>query len=133
MTLTRPTGIPAIEYRKGARRFQRCSRCQREREISSLVLSTERVNLDSFAPVMVGQGLCGILCNDCVHSVEMHIQAIFPDRHAFPFTDAATGELLPNPRCELGHPLVYAHDGSGMVCEQCAVLLVRERDPDFIG
>lgn len=71
-------------------------------------------------PIMVGQDLVGMLCHECVQAVEVHIQSAFPQRHAFPFV-GERGELLPAPRCELGHPLVYAHDGRGMVCETCDV------------
>lgn len=115
--MSRPiVGGQCINYRKGSRTFQRCSRCQREREMSALV----GLAFEKYVPIMVGQDLLGMLCADCVHAAETHIQAIFPDRHAFPFCDER-GQLLPTPRCENGHVLAYTEDGSGMVCTQCDV------------
>ena len=114
-------GVQALEFRENGRRTQRCSRCHRKRQQRQLLLPTTGSDGLDLVPIMVGQDLCGMLCADCIHSVEMHIQAVFPDRHAFPFVDSR-GELLPTPRCDQGHALIYAHDGSGMVCEQCDVL-----------
>lgn len=117
--MSRPIpGAQAIEYRKGPTRFQRCSRCQQEQAQSSLVLDTKHAA--THHAVMVGPDLVGIVCAGCVAAVEQHVLGLWPDKHAFPFVDAA-GQLLPTPRCEAGHALVYAHDGSGMVCEQCDV------------
>lgn len=114
-------GTPSLEYRNGAQRYQRCSRCHRERALSSLVLSTERASLQTLNPIMVGNDLVGVLCDDCVHSVERYVQSLFPDGHAFPFVDA-TGQLMPTPRCDdCGMPLVFGDDGSCMVCPQCDV------------
>lgn len=67
---------------------------------------------------MVGNDLVGVACPECVLSVERHIQAMFPDGHAFPFVNDR-GELLSTPRCENGHALIYAVDGRSMVCQQC--------------
>lgn len=115
--MSRPIpGVQSLEYRKNGLVTQRCSRCHQERSQSSLFVRPDPVT--QMQPVMVGSDLVGVVCHDCVHSIEKHIQAVFPDRHAFPFV-SDRGELLPTPRCELGHTLVYAADGRSMVCEQC--------------
>lgn len=117
--MSRPIpGVQALEFRRDGQRYQRCSRCQRERAMSSLVMPNAA---ETMYPIMVGQDLVGVLCSGCVHATELHIQSIFPDRHAFPFVDDR-GRLIPTPRCELGHALVYSDDGRGMVCQQCDVL-----------
>ena len=112
-------GVQALEYRKDGRMCQRCSRCQREIAMSRLALSTNAA--EHMYSIMVGQDLVGVICHECVFSTERHIQALFPDSHAFPFVDDR-GQLMPTPRCENGHPLVYSQDGRGMVCDQCDVL-----------
>lgn len=119
--MSRPIpGVQALEY-KGADgvRTQRCSRCHGERKMSALVRNLSAA--EQMYPIMVGQDLVGVLCADCVYSTERHIQALFPDGHAFPFV-GERGELLPTPRCEQGHALSYSDDGRGMVCTQCDVL-----------
>jgi hypothetical protein len=129
--MSRPIpGSVAIEYRNGSLRCQRCSRCHREQQQSSLVLDAARTNALGLAPVMVGQDLIGIVCADCVQAVERHIQSVFPDGHAFPFVDAA-GQLLPTPRCACGTALVWTEDGRGMACTQCDV--ERQHDTDVRG
>lgn len=110
-------GVQALEYRKDGARTQRCSRCHRERSQSQLLVPQQST---SFNPIIVGNSLVGIVCGDCQHSIERHIQAVFPDLHAFPFVDER-GRLMPNPRCENGHALVYRDDGRGMVCPECDV------------
>lgn len=117
--MSRPIpGVQALEFRRDGQRCQRCSRCQRERPLSPLVLTNAA---ETMYPIMVGQDLVGILCHECVMATERHIQSLFPDGHAFPFVDDR-GRLMPTPRCELGHTLVYSSDGRGMVCDQCDVL-----------
>jgi hypothetical protein len=125
--MSRPIpGTQSLEYRKGNRRFQRCSRCQREKDMSpALVLHVDRVNASEFAPIMVGNDLVGIVCPDCVQATETHIQSMFPESHAWPFIDPM-GELLPTPRCECGMPLVYTQDGRQMTCKQCDVQQVEK-------
>lgn len=112
----RVPGTQAIEYRKDSLRTQRCSRCHAERQMSVLVRNFNAT--EQLYPIMVGQDLVGLLCHECVQPVEVAIQRLFPGRNGFPFV-GEFGELLPEPRCELGHLLVYAHDGRGMVCETC--------------
>lgn len=130
--MSRPIpGVQSLEYRRDGQRWQRCSRCQAERSMSALVLTPGLNAADAMYPIMVGQDLVGVLCHECVHATELHIQSLFPDRHAFPFVDDR-GRLMPTPRCELGHALIYSDDGRGMVCERCDVL-PREPFRDPIG
>lgn len=111
-------GVQALEYRVDGKRTQRCSKCHATREQSPLVRNLNAA--EQMYPIMVGQDLVGILCHECVASMEQAIQAMFPDRHAFPFVDDR-GRLMPTPVCELQHALVYSEDGRGMVCPTCDV------------
>lgn len=106
---------PALEYLHDGMRTQRCSKCHAQRSESSLLL---RDQPDRFRPIMVGEYLLGLLCDECTEAFYSHVQTAFPDRHAFPFV-TERGELLPNPRCELGHALVYSPDGREMLCRIC--------------
>lgn len=107
-------GVQTVQYRNGRHRAQRCSKCHTEQADTALVLA--RNHGPMMVPIMVGNDLVGILCTDCVPVVESLIQrTMFPDGHAFPFVDER-GELLETPRCEKGHPLVFADDGRSMVC-----------------
>ena len=113
---TYPPGQLSIEYRStDGKRFQRCSRCHDAHEMSPLLL---RESKSTLKPIMVGNDLVGLICDSCLHVTERIIQQLFPDQHAFPFVDGRF-QLLPNPRCEKGHPLIYTEDGNSMTCHQC--------------
>lgn len=117
--MSRPIpGVPSLQFRKDGVSTQRCSRCHRQHQQSALFVRQDPAT--QLQPIMVGNDLVGVLCSDCVYSVERSIQQLFPEGHAFPFVNDK-GELLPAPRCELGHTLIYAADGGSMICEQCDV------------
>jgi hypothetical protein len=114
----------ALDYRKRTGgRWQRCSRCHREHELSAPVLyqldarSGTPAPQVSLSPIMVGQDLMGFVCSDCFHSTLRHIASIFPDEMGFPHVDA-DGMLVPTPRCECGAPLHYDTDGKTLLCSQ---------------
>lgn len=106
-------GGVSIEYRVDGKRMQRCSLCHATVEHSPLLLRVSPS--EQLHPVMVGADLVGVLCQGCVPKLEMAIQHLFPDSHAFPFVDERQ-ELMPTPRCEHGHALVFSDDGLSMVC-----------------
>ena len=116
--MSRPIpGVQSLEYRRDGQRRQRCSRCHAERSVSVLVHSQFNAS-DQVYPIMVGQDLVGVLCSSCVMPFETALQATFPDGQAYPWVDSR-GVLMPTPRCDDGHVLVYASDGRSMVCPTC--------------
>lgn len=124
--MTRP--IPgvgqALEYSKDGLRTMRCSLCHAERSQSPLVRQLARD--EQLSPITVGDALLGVLCAACSPKFTAHVLAFFPESTAFPFV-SERNELLPTPRCELGHALRYADDGRGMFCIVCDV---EKAEPD---
>lgn len=121
----RVSGLRSLEYRRGGTRFQRCSRCHVERDMSAPIL---RDGLDqvispesTMSAVMVGQDLLGFICNGCFHATAKHIVQLFPNEQGFPYVDKR-GQLLPPPRCnDCGTLLAFADDGIHVLCPQCDV------------
>ena len=121
------TALRALDYRKRTGgRWQRCSRCHAEHELTAPVLynvggqQLERSaeSVPSLMPLMLGQDLLGFICGKCFYSTCQHVVSIFPDAQGFPHVDR-DGMLLPAPRCECGTPLHYSNDGRELLCAQC--------------
>lgn len=116
--------LRALDYRKGTRRYHRCSRCHAEREDAPPIIYNADGSAASqtpLVPIMVGQDLLGFTCNACFHSLVQHIAAVFPDNIGFPLVDHH-GMLIATPRCdECGSTLAYATDGKSVLCPQCDV------------
>lgn len=119
--------LRALDYRKPTGgRFQRCSRCQREHELTAPVLynvggqQLERsaAPVTALMPLMLGQDLLGFICGQCFYSTCQHIVSLFPDAQGFPHVDQ-NGMLVPTPRCECGTALHYSNDGRELLCAQC--------------
>lgn len=120
-------GRRALDYRKGSRRMQRCSRCHLEIELAKPVLydlSNRAIpgpEDHALAPIMVGDELMGFICSGCKHSLLQHIASVFPERIGFPMVDHH-GQLAQPSRCdECGAALAFASDGLSVVCPQCDV------------
>lgn len=114
----------AVEYKRGSQRFQRCSRCHVEQELTAPVLYNARgesaPQTTGLAPVLVGQDLLGFICSGCFHAVCKHIASVFPDSFGFPFVNKQ-GQLQPTPRCQAcSFALAYASDGRSMYCPECS-------------
>lgn len=117
----------ALDYRKRTGgRWQRCSRCHVEHELTSpLLYHVGHQQLErsaepapALAPLMLGQDLLGFICGKCFYSTCGHVVSIFPDAQGFPHVDQ-DGMLVPTPRCECGTALAYSNDGSELLCPQC--------------
>lgn len=118
------TALRSLDYRKRTGgRWQRCSRCHREHELTAPVLynvggqQLSGLQLAGLIPIVVGQDLMGFVCGDCFHATLQHVASLFPDAMGFPHIDN-DGMIVPTPRCECGAPLHYAPDGRTLLCSQ---------------
>ena len=116
-------GRRALDFRRGTKRMQRCSRCHTENELTKPVLYdlSDRAiaQPEALAPIMVGDELLGFCCTNCRHSLLQHIASVFPDGIGFPLVDHH-GQLERPSRCDdCGQSLAYSSDGRSVVCPQC--------------
>ena len=122
------TALRALDYRKRTGgRWQRCSRCQVEHELTTpLIYNLSRLETRPGAPepapelmpLMLGQDLLGFICGKCFYATCAHVVSIFPDAQGFPHVDQ-DGMLVPTPRCECGTALHYSNDGRELLCAHC--------------
>jgi hypothetical protein len=113
----------ALDYRKGVKRFHRCSRCHAEHETAPPIIynADGSASESPMSAIMVGATLLGFACNDCINSLMQHISSAFPENLGFPLVDHH-GQLVSTPRCDdCGAALAYATDGRSVLCPQCDV------------